>query len=250
MMNLLSPIRTESLVSVFVSRFEELILSGQLGIGQRLPSERELAQRLGVSRPVVHEGLVELQAKGLVSLMARKGAYVNDYRQVGSLPILESLIAYKNGALEPGLFESLLEMRTLFELETVRLAAKKRTEEHLRRFDAIIDEEQRCAETDPSRITGLDFELHHLIAIASGNLIYPLIMNSFRPVYTNLTGKFFTNTGVIPEVINFHRELVGALAARDVHESERIMKALLDHGVRFLKRAIAAEKNRKTQRAV
>ncbi len=249
-MNILSPIRTESLVDVFVSRFEELILSGQFGIDQRLPSERDLAQRLGVSRPVVHEGLVELQAKGLITLRARKGAFVNDYRRVGSLPILESLIAYKNGVLEPRLFDSLLEMRTLFELETVRLAARNRTDEHLRRFNEILDEERRHGDDDAGRITEIDFEFHHLIAISSGNVIYPLIMNSFKPVYTNLTGKFFMNAAVLPEVHRFHGDLVAALTAKNVRESERIMKLLLDHGVRFLKSSLAAEKNGKTKRAV
>ena len=57
---LLEPIKTDSLKDVFVIRFEELILSGKVKIGQKLPSERELALQLGVSRPVVHEGLVEL----------------------------------------------------------------------------------------------------------------------------------------------------------------------------------------------
>jgi len=63
MQELLKPIRTESLKDVFISRFEELILSGSFPVGQKLPSERELALQLGVSRPVVHEGLVDLAAK-------------------------------------------------------------------------------------------------------------------------------------------------------------------------------------------
>ena len=69
MQELLKPIRTESLKDVFIRRFEDLILSGKFPIGQKLPSERELALQLGVSRPVVHEGLVDLAAKGLVSMI-------------------------------------------------------------------------------------------------------------------------------------------------------------------------------------
>ncbi len=55
MQDLLKPIKTESLKEVFVARFEDLILSGKLSIGQKLPSERELAMQLNVSRPVVHD---------------------------------------------------------------------------------------------------------------------------------------------------------------------------------------------------
>ncbi len=58
MQELFEPIRTESLKDVFIRRFEDLILSGKFPVGQKLPSERELALQLGVSRPVVHEGLV------------------------------------------------------------------------------------------------------------------------------------------------------------------------------------------------
>jgi GntR family transcriptional regulator, transcriptional repressor for pyruvate dehydrogenase complex len=73
---------------VFVLRFEELILSGKIKIGQKLPSERELALQLRVGRPVVYEGMVELASRGLVSIKPRFGAIVNDYRKEGSLTVL------------------------------------------------------------------------------------------------------------------------------------------------------------------
>ncbi|MBU1181685.1 MAG: GntR family transcriptional regulator, partial [Proteobacteria bacterium] len=55
----LKPVKADSLKDVCVTRFEELIISGKLFPGQKLPSERELAMQLGVSRPVVHEALVD-----------------------------------------------------------------------------------------------------------------------------------------------------------------------------------------------
>ena len=61
---ILEPITTESLKQVFVAKFEELILSGKISIGEMLPSERELAAQLKISRPVVHEGLIELSLWG------------------------------------------------------------------------------------------------------------------------------------------------------------------------------------------
>ncbi len=129
--DILRPIRKESLKDVFVTRFEDLILSGKFSIGEKLPSERELALRLGVSRPVVHDGLMDLVSKGLVSMKPRVGTVVNDYRREGSLSILTSLVNYQNGKLDPRLFESMVEMRMLFEVETARLAASRRTPEHL-----------------------------------------------------------------------------------------------------------------------
>jgi len=130
--SLIEPIRTDSLKEVFVLRFEELILSGKIKIGQKLPSERELALQLGVSRPVVHEGLVELASRGMVSLKPRFGATVNDYRKEGSITLLASLIGYQKGKLEPELLESLLQMRQLLEPAFARFAAQNRTQDHLR----------------------------------------------------------------------------------------------------------------------
>jgi DNA-binding FadR family transcriptional regulator len=247
MMELLSPIRSESLVDVFVSRFEELIVSGQISIGQRLPSERELAVKLGVSRPVVHEGLLELQARGLVTLKPRKGAFVNDFRSEGSLAVMESLLAYHDGLLEPKLLDGLIHMRRLFELETVRLAARNRTGEQILRLEDIVEAEERCTAAETDRITELDFSFHHLIAISSGNLVYPLLINSFKPVYTNLTGKFFSNPAVLPEVVGFHGEIVAAVEARDEARAVKVMEGLLDHGVVFLKRVIGPMGPRRAQ---
>src|SRR5208283_1455092 len=130
MKDILTPLHSDSLVEVFISRFEDLILTGKIAIGQRLPAERELALQLGVSRPVVHEGLVDLAAKGLVTMKPRVGTFVNDYRKEGSLSILNSIINYQQGGLDENLMESLLQTRLLVETETTRLAASHRTDEH------------------------------------------------------------------------------------------------------------------------
>ena len=97
MNSMLKPLKAESLKEVFISRFEDLILTGKLAIGQRLPPERELAVQLGVSRPVVHEGLLDLSVKGLVTMKPRAGTVVNDYRKEGSLFMLESIFNFRGG---------------------------------------------------------------------------------------------------------------------------------------------------------
>ncbi len=235
MKELLTPIKSESLVDVFISRFESLILSGKLSIGEKLPSERELALQLGVSRPVVHEGLLDLASKGLVSIIPRVGTVVNDYRKEGSLALLTSLVNYHNGKLEPKIFESLLRMRFLFEMETARLAARNRTEEQLEDFKEILREEESVDLYNTERIAEIDFTFHHLIAMSTGNVIYPLLINSFKQVYINLTGQFFSMTEMSPQVFTFHRNLVGAIEQRDEELAVNIMKNTLDHGEKFLK---------------
>lgn len=241
MNGLLQPIKTESLKDVFVDRFERLILSGELSIGERLPAERELALRLGVSRPVVHEGLVELAARGLVTMVPRKGAFVNDFRKQGSLALLNSLVNYHNGGLETGLMESMLEMRRLFEVENARLAAKRRTTEQLAELMRIVAREKEASPDDVEMLTELDFTFHHQVAMASGNLLYPLLINSFKNVYTNLTGRFFTETDMADQVWDFHVNLVAAIESMDSEAAGRVMEQMIDHGENALRAIIDRE---------
>jgi len=239
--SLLQPIKTDSLKEVFVLRFEELILSGKIKIGQKLPSERELALQLRVSRPVVHEGLVELASRGLVSLKPRYGATVNDYRKEGSIALLSSLVQYQKGRLEPELMESLLEMRMLMEPAFAGLAARNRTRKQVREFYGHVEKEESTPHRSTQRITDLDFEFHLLVAVASGNSVYPLILNSFRPVYTNLSGQFFKDPSLSAKVHAYHRELAKAVEAGDAKKATAVMKELLLHGEKYLRKMIDRE---------
>ncbi len=240
MLDSLEPIKTTSLKDIFVSRLEKLIIAGELAIGQKLPSERDLAQQLNVSRPVVHEGLVELAARGLVTLRPRSGAVVNDYRKVGSITLLSSLINYHQGMLEPKLFSSLLEMRIHLETEFARLAAINRSTEQLAEIQNHLQKETEALQdrSDHFHITDLDFEFHLLISLATDNIIYPMILNSFRQVYTNLSGQFFRDNSVAEKVFNFHREMVRAIEKKDSESAGAIMQAMLEHGEKHLRSLI------------
>lgn len=230
MQELLTPIEAPSLKDVFIERFESLILSGQLQIGQKLPSERELVLRLGVSRPVVHKGLVDLEAKGLVTLIPRVGAVINDYRREGSLALLNSLVTYQKGRLEPDLQTSLLDMRQLFEVETARLATLHREDEHLKALQEVAEEEMRIPLGDVAGITALDFRFHHLLALASGNRIYPMLINSFKQVYLNLAAQFFEDPAVVKTVHAFHRKILKAIEHKDEATAVSTMRHMLVHG--------------------
>src|SRR5664280_3614244 len=173
----LEPSGTASLKREFIRRFEGLILSGQLAIGQRLPPEREIASQLGVSRPVVHEGLLELVARGLVTIRPRHGAIVSDYRTEGSVTMLASLLVYQQGELDPSLVTGLIDMRLLFETETTRSAVKNRTDEQLVQLNLLIEREKAAPEDDVAEVTGLDFQFHHLVALASGNPVYAMLLS-------------------------------------------------------------------------
>ena len=232
------PIEVQSLKDAVVQKLESWILSGELKIGEKLPSERLLAVKMKISRPVLHEALVDLAAKGLVRIEARRGVYINDYRLHGSCALLSSLLNFQQVELDSKFQSSLIEMRMLIETETSRLAAQRRQPEHLKELNQILAIENQSKELTVEELVELDFNFHLQIALASGNQMYPLILNSFKSVYIFLTGKFFTEvvqTPVIDEVFSFHKRLVEAIRDGDSQHAGMEMQAMLTHGERFLK---------------
>ncbi len=234
---ILEPITTESLKQVFVAKFEELILTGKISIGETLPSERELAAQLKVSRPVVHEGLIELSLRGLVSIRSRSGTVVNDFRKEGAIPLLLSLLNY-HGTLDPKIQQDILEMRLLFENEMVRLSAKNRNADQLQQLEEIIHLEEDMDTAWYEEVAKLDYRFHQIIAAASGNFIYSLLLNSFREIYLHLSTLFFTDPEVCPVVFGTHRKIVEAVRQQDEKEAVRLMTRLLNHGAEHLEMAI------------
>lgn len=239
MLETLKPIRTESLKDVCVAQLEALILSGELPVGHKLPPERDLARQLAVSRPIVHEALVEMAGKGLVSLIPRVGTVVNDYRKEGSIALLTSLLRYNSGKLAPKLLDGLLAMRILFEVENARLAALNRTSAQVDELRAIVRSESQARAEDVETLTSLDFDFHHAVAMATDNLSYPLLLNSFKQIYTRLSGQFFEDPAVVPVVVEGHQALVDAIARQSDIEAGETMRRLLAHGEERLRAIIA-----------
>lgn len=229
----LKPPVAASLKREFISRFEGLILSGRFVIGQRLPPERAIAIQLHVSRPVVHEGLLELATRGLVTIRPRHGVVVNDYRTQGSVTMLASLLACQEGDLDPSVVTGLVEMRLLFETETTRCAALNRTDEQLDSLRLLVERE-KAADGDIAEATGLDFQVHHLIALASGNPVYAMLMKSFEPAYTNLSSRFFAVPGMAKGVFKGHEALFRLIEQRDAEGAAIIMRSLLEQGTKVL----------------
>jgi len=233
----LTPLQVPSLKDACVTRLEHLILSGEFKVGEKLPSERKLAETLGISRPVVHEALVDLSAKGLVTIKPRKGVIVNDFRTTGSCTLLNTLLDYHEGDLDAPFMESLIAMRLLIETEIARLAAQHRTPADLEKLEAILAEGSHADPDDTPAMAALAFRFHLQVALASGNLMYPLILNSFKGVYTNIAGKFFAKNHGTPtaeKLLTLRQQLTKAITAGDSPAAADFMAATIKHGAQYL----------------
>ncbi len=219
----------------FIQGFESLILSGKYKPGDRVPAERDLSKDYKISRPIVHEGLLELANKGFVTIFPRRGTFVNDYRRSGSMDSVASLFAYTGGRLTRRMHESLLEFRLHFEIEAARKAASRRADSDVEYLKALIEEESELIEAvkeaesplHPESAADLDFRFHLAVALASGNEVYPLFFNSFRKLSVAILRKRFSEQALIAPNFARHGELVGAVEDRDEEAAAAIMKDIL-----------------------
>ena len=88
-------ISSPSLKELFVEQLEDMILSGKLKVGEKLPPERQLAEQMQVSRAVVNGGLSQLEKCGFITVKPRSGTFVADYRKNGNVDTLVAIMKYR-----------------------------------------------------------------------------------------------------------------------------------------------------------
>jgi len=169
----LKPVRNLKLADAIAEHLEQLILEGALRPGEKLAAERELAERLEVSRPSLREALEKLQARGLLET-SKSGTHVTKFMA----PLTEPLAAMMQSN-EQALIDY-LEYRSLVEGEAARLAAIRATDIEI---DAIRECLNRMREAhkidDPGVEAEADADLHMLVYQASHNIVMLHIMRAF-----------------------------------------------------------------------
>ena len=104
-----------SIRELFVQQVVGMILSGQLRPGDRLPTERELADNMKISKTAVHEGVRELHRLGFLDVTSRRGVSVADYAQTGTVDTLLAIMHYHGGQLDAKTCRSILQVRYYLE---------------------------------------------------------------------------------------------------------------------------------------
>lgn len=169
---------------LFVEKIEEMILSGRLQPGERMPSERELAQEMKISKTVVHAGMQDLQRMGFIKVVPRQGTFVSNYAETGTLETLNAILKYNGGKFDKVNTKSLFEFRLALEGAAFKKFAKEHTQEDLDALQDIIDEVKQACEksgqNDYSEIAEKAFNFHHTLCVRSRNMILPLVLNAFK----------------------------------------------------------------------
>lgn len=165
---------------LFVEKIADMIINNTLKPGERLPSERELAQEAHISRSAVHLGMTDLERMGFVRTEGRHGTFVCDFSKTGNIETLNLLIHVNGAELDQDKIKDLLEMRMAIEGKALERLADKLTELDLQ----ILQKDYEKAQSidDPEALSSAFFDFHHDICVCSGNFILPLIFNTFRDI--------------------------------------------------------------------
>ena len=220
-------IQAEKISTSVVKQIELLILRGILRPGERLPSERELSERLGVSRPSLRDAISELQARDLLVSKANSGVYVADVLGSAFSPALTHLFATHDEAV----FDYVSFRRDLEGLAAAR-AAKYATDLDLQVIQKIFDKMVTAHDKrDPTDEATLDADFHLAIIDASHNVVMLHMMRSMFPllregVFYNRQIMFKQRTTRVT-LLDQHRAINDALQARNPAEARKAVEAHL-----------------------
>ncbi|MEQ9258314.1 MAG: FCD domain-containing protein [Roseovarius sp.] len=219
----------EKLSTAVTRQIEKLILRGILRPGERLPAERELAERLGVSRPSLREAVAELQEKGLLKARAGAGIYVADVLGNAFSEALVRLFSEHDEAVV-----DYIGFRRDLEGLAAERAARLASDTDLLVVGEIFAKMEAAHEkTNPAQEAGLDAEFHMAIIEASHNVV---MLHMMRSMFQLLREGVFYNRQVMFKqrttrgaLLEQHRAINSALQARDAEGARKAVETHLDY---------------------
>lgn len=209
-----------------IDRIAELIEGGEFPLG-KLPSERDFAETLGVSRGLLREALVTMEGMGILDIKGREGIYVTGRDIASSLDgVISGVMLWPHETMD-----QLMEMRRLVEIPASGLAARRRDESDVDRMRKCLKEleklEKSSTDSDGARWDSL---LHMSVVDGAKNKLLSRVFEGVALLMERYIGdtrrRLFANPGLPDEVLYQHRELVNAV---EIGDDSRAMEITEDH---------------------
>jgi GntR family negative regulator for fad regulon and positive regulator of fabA len=176
------------------------LLDGTYAPGAALPSERSLANEIGVTRPTLRETLQRLANEGWITIHQGRSTVVNDFRREGGLSLLSTMAKYGE-YLSEELIDHLLEVRLILLPAVAKLAVQRNPKplsEHLAAAEDLTD--------TPEAFADYDWQLHALMARCSANHIFSLILNDFKSTFYAMALAYFSFEAARDKTLLYFRE--------------------------------------------
>lgn len=216
----LHAIKTDRLYIKVAEQLSQLIRDGVIKPGERLPAERSLSEKLGVSRPVVREAMIALELSGIIEIRTGSGIYVTTKKS-----------KLGRAAKGVGPFE-ILEIRYILESEACALAATRITDDQIEQLEQVLREmEEEEKQEDASEKA--DWRFHTIIAEASQNsAIYSVVnwlweLRNESPLSTAFLERI-RKEGIHPSITD-HKRIAEALKQRNPEKARLAMKNHIDN---------------------
>lgn len=214
-------IKTTKVYEQVIVQIKDMINSGTLKKGDKLPSERELASGLGVSRASIREALRALEVIGLISCRQGEGNFVRESFDDNLFEPL-SVMFTLNQSKPSDIFD----LRRVMEVETAALAAKSITKKELEELKKLIDDMNDCE--DEEKKVKLDKKFHYKIAKASKNFLIVTVLSTLSTLIDSLIkdarAQILKNKKN-EEIIDLqHKSIVDALEKGDSEEAASMMR--------------------------
>lgn len=217
----LKPIKTKRIYEEIIEQIRILVTEGHLHPGDRLPSERDLAEQLNVSRASVREALSALELMGLLEIRSGEGTFIKKINIEAIItPLAWVLSMEKDDIIE------LLEVRKMIEVQAVALAAMRAEPENLRELEAYLN---TMIEDLKNERLGEDADLnfHYAIAKASQNKILIRLMNAISDtMHQTLKAsriKLYEGEGMLERLNMEHSQVFQAVQSRNVELASTLM---------------------------
>lgn len=241
-------IDAEKLSQAVVRQIERLILRGILRPGERLPAERDLAARLGVSRPSLREAIADLQGRGLLAARPGAGIYVSEALGATFPAALARLFAAHDEVMA-----DYISFRRDLEGMAAERAARLASDTDLAVIGAIFARmEAAHARRNPADEAALDAEFHLSIIEAGHNLV---LLHMMRAMFGLLReGVFYNRTMLFRQhatrdgLLDQHRAINAAVQARDPAAARAAIEAHLHFVALTLEDQVRADKHEQVAR--
>ncbi len=217
------------LVEAIMRKLETALLDGSYGANARMPAERTLAARFGVSRNTVREALQRLAARGLLRIRPGAGVFVTDQLRTGTVSPWRQLVAD-----HPAVRDDVLEFRHVLEGATAYFAAQRADDDDRQRIRGALRElESARALGDQQAEAAADARLHEAIALASHNTMFLHLHTSVigmlrEHITINGTGLREADADTSAHLLSQHRTVCEAICGQRPEEARTAMQSHID----------------------
>lgn len=208
-------------------RLIEAILNGTFSINSNLPGERDLAAQLGVTRPTLREALQRMARDGWVEINQGKQTRVCNYLEEGNLAVLSALVS-RQDALPFNFVGDLLQVRLLLAPTYARAAIQNSPEE----IQEVLEDCLACSD-NAEEYALADWDLHHRLAVCSGNPVFTLILNGFRDLYPVVGKVYFQNPEARRTSRMFYNGLLKSAQTKDLQLAEAVTWEAMKNSIDF-----------------